>query len=215
MNSRLKTGRGIYLITPDQRDTGLLCAQIEMLLQQPIALLQYRNKAATKALQRVQASALLALCQNAKVPLIINDDWQLAANIGADGVHLGAEDAAPDWVREQSGAEMLIGVSCYNSFERAQTMARMDVDYLAFGAIYSSQTKPNAQAAELNLLQKAKSLHKPIVAIGGISADNSAAVLEAGADFIAVISGVFAAANPEQALKSYFNTLQRHSHESR
>ena len=101
MNSRLKTDKGIYLITPDQLDTGLLCAQVARLLQQPIALLQYRTKTANSILQREQASALLKLCQNAKVPLIINDDWQLAKNIGADGVHLGADDANPDWVREQ------------------------------------------------------------------------------------------------------------------
>ena len=209
MNSRLKTDRGIYLITPGQPDTGLLCAQIEQLLQQPIALLQYRNKTANSILQHEQAGALLKLCQNAKVPLIINDDWQLAKNIGAEGVHLGAEDANPNWVREQLGADMLIGVSCYNSFERAQSMAKLDIDYLAFGAMFPSATKPNARLAGLNLLTEAKSLNKPIVAIGGISADNSASVLDAGADYIAVISSVFAAENPEQALQSYLNIFPK------
>ncbi len=209
MNSRLKTHKGIYLITPDQPDTGLLCAQVAQLLQQPIALLQYRNKTANSILQHEQASTLLKLCQNAKVPLIINDDWQLAKNIGADGVHLGAEDANPIWVREQIGSEMLIGVSCYNSFERAQTMAKMDVDYLAFGAMFTSITKPNAKHAELNLLSQAKSLNKPIVAIGGITPDNSASVLDAGADYIAVISSVFAAENPEHALQSYLKLFPK------
>lgn len=209
MNSRLKTDKGIYLITPDQPDTGLLCAQVARLLQQPIALLQYRTKTANSILQREQASALLKLCQNAKVPLIINDDWQLAKNIGADGVHLGADDANPDWVREQLGADMLIGVSCYNSFERAQAMAKLDIDYLAFGAMFASNTKPNAKHAELGLLTQAKALHKPIVAIGGITPDNSSTVLAAGADYIAVISSVFAAENPEHALNSYLNTFPR------
>ena len=208
MNSRLKTHKGIYLITPDQPDTGLLCAQVEQLLQQPIALLQYRNKAANSTLQREQASVLLERCQHAKVPLIINDDWQLAKNIGADGVHLGAEDANPSWVREQLGAEMLIGVSCYNNFARAQSMAKLDIDYLAFGAMFASNTKPNAKHAALGLLTQAKALNKPIVAIGGITPDNSASVLSAGADMIAVISGIFAQQDPQQALKSYLNILQ-------
>jgi thiamine-phosphate pyrophosphorylase len=209
MNSRLKTDKGIYLITPDQTDTGLLCAQVDLLLQQPIAVLQYRNKVANSILQREQAGALLKLCLNAKIPLIINDDWQLALKIGADGVHLGAEDADPNWVREQLGAEMLIGVSCYNNFERAQAMAKLDIDYLAFGAMFASNTKPNAKHATLSLLTQAKSLNKPIVAIGGITPDNSAEVIAAGADYIAVISGIFTAKNPEHALNSYLNTFPR------
>ncbi len=187
----------------------MLCAQLIPLLKWPIAMLQYRNKTATKALQRQQAERLRELTTTANVPLIINDDWQLALDIAADGVHLGAEDADPHWVRKQLGVEMIIGVSCYNNFERAQTMAKLDVDYLAFGAIFSSQTKPNAQHAELNLLQKARALHKPIVAIGGISPDNSAEVIATGADFIAVISGIFGAPNPEHALISYLNTFPR------
>jgi thiamine-phosphate pyrophosphorylase len=209
MNSRLKTDKGIYLITPDQPDTGLLCAQVDRLLQQPIALLQYRNKAANSILQREQAAALLKLCQNANVPLIINDDWQLAKNIGANGVHLGAEDANPDWVREQLGANMLIGVSCYNSFERAQTMAKLDIDYLAFGAMFTSSTKPTAKRAELSLLTQAKTLNKAIVAIGGISPDNSASALDAGADYIAVISSVFSSKNPEHIIQLFLNSFKK------
>ena len=209
MNSRLKTNSGIYLITPDHTDSGLLCAQVEALLHQPIAFLQYRNKAANKAQQHEQASGLLTLCQKFKVPFIINDNWQLAKEIGADGVHLGVDDAEPSWVREQIGDEMLIGVSCYNSFQRAQTMAQLDIDYIAFGAMFSSSTKPNAQRAELNLLTQAKSLNKAIVAIGGISPDNSASVLEAGADYLAVISSVFSTSNPEHALMLYLNSFKK------
>ncbi len=209
MNSRLKTDKGIYLITPDQPDTGLLCTQVDLLLQYPIALLQYRNKAVNSILQREQAGALLKLCQDAKVPLIINDDWQLALEIGADGVHLGMDDAEPRLVRAQLGDKMIIGVSCYNSFERAQTMAVIDIDYLAFGAMFASNTKPNAKHATLSLLTQAKSLNKPIVAIGGITPDNSAEVIAAGADYLAVISGIFTAKNPEHALNSYLNTFPR------
>jgi thiamine-phosphate pyrophosphorylase len=215
MNSRLKKSSGIYLITPDYEDTQALCAQLNCLLQYPIALLQYRNKTANTALKHQQAQALVALCRTTGVPLIINDDWQLALDCGADGVHLGADDADPAFVRQQVGDDMIIGISCYNNFQRAEYLSHADIDYLAFGAIYPSNTKPNAASAELSLLKKAKSLHKPIVAIGGINPDNSAAVLESGADFIAVISSVFAADNPELALKSYLNIFQRQHDEPR
>lgn len=209
MNPRLKNSCGLYLITPDCPSTEALWEQLSPLLPS-IALLQYRNKTASKALQREQAGRLRDLSAKAGVPLIINDDWRLALEVGADGVHLGAEDADPAEVRAQAGAEMIIGVSCYNDFERAQRLSQEYIDYLAFGAIYRSQTKPNAPNAALSLLQKAKTLQKPIVAIGGITPDNSAAVLAAGADYIAVISGVFAADNPTHALHSYLNIFQRH-----
>jgi thiamine-phosphate pyrophosphorylase len=209
MNSRLKKSSGLYLITPDCTDTAALCAQLAALLQHPIALLQYRNKSATKALQRQQAEQVRALSSQAGIPLIINDDWQLALAIGADGVHLGADDADPRWVRAHVGDKMIVGVSCYNDFQRAERLSREDIDYLAFGAMFASNTKPNTKRATLNLLTQAKSLNKPIVAIGGISPDNSAEVIAAGADYIAVISGIFAAPNPKQALKSYLNTFQR------
>ncbi len=215
MNSRLKKSNGVYLISPECADTKALCAQIKPLLDYPVAFLQYRNKHATTDVKRQQIDALLTMRQSSGVPLIINDDWQLALECGADGVHLGSGDAEPGWVRDQLGTEMLIGVSCYNSFERAQAMAKLDVDYLAFGAMFTSATKPDARRAALNLLTQAKLLNKPIVAIGGIRPDNSAAVLDAGADFIAVISGIFASEQPVQALQSYLHTFQRHAHATR
>jgi thiamine-phosphate pyrophosphorylase len=207
MNKRLKNARGLYLITPDCSDTTRLCVQVRALLQQPIALLQYRHKTANKTLRRQQAKALQALTVHVGIPLIINDDWQLAMDIGADGVHLGAEDADPAWVRTQVGTTMLIGVSCYNDLQRAKMLSQCDVDYLAFGALFPSPSKPNARQAPLAVLHEARKFQKPIVAIGGISLENSADVIAAGADFIAVISGVFSATNPSQALTGYLNTF--------
>lgn len=209
MNARLKNTGGIYLITPDVADTARLCTQVESLLRQPVALLQYRNKTASGELRRQQAKALRVLARQAGVPLIINDDWQLALDIGADGVHLGAEDAEPGRVRAGLGDTMIIGVSCYNDLQRARQLSLEAVDYLAFGAVFPSQTKPNAGHAGLDVLRAAKTFGKPIVAIGGISPDNSAEVLAAGADYLAVISGIFSAASPERALTSYLNTFQR------
>lgn len=209
MNTRLKNTGGIYLITPDMADTERLCAQVESLLRHPVALLQYRNKAADQPLRRGQAKALQTLARQADVPFIINDDWRLALDIGADGVHLGADDALPGLVRSQAGGRMIIGVSCYNDLPRARQVSLEDVDYLAFGAVFPSQTKPGAPQAGLEILRTAKTFGKPIVAIGGITPDNSAEVIAAGADFIAVISGVFSAQYPDQALSSYLNTFPR------
>lgn len=210
MNARLKNAGGIYLITPDTDDTGRLCAQLSALLAQQPALLQYRNKTADEPLRREQATALQALARQAGVPFIINDDWRLAVDIGADGVHLGAEDALPGLVRSQADDRMIIGVSCYNDLPRARRMSGEDVDYLAFGAVFASQTKPGAPQAGLDILLAAKAFGKPIVAIGGINADNGAQALAAGADYLAVITGVFSAADPQQALTSYMNTFKRH-----
>ena len=209
MPSRLKTRSGIYLITPDRSDTEALCRQVAALLAQPAALLQYRHKGADAALRHEQASALLPICRRAGVPLIVNDDWRLALDIGADGVHLGGDDAAPDSVRAAAGNALIIGVSCYGALDRAPRMAALDIDYLAFGAVFPSATKPLAPRAPLTLFAQAKPFGKPLVAIGGISPDNSGQLRAAGADFIAVISGVFDAPDPAAALTAYHHAFQK------
>jgi thiamine-phosphate pyrophosphorylase len=209
MPSRLQNRCGVYLITPDMADTGHLEAVCGLLLQQPVALLQYRNKSATSAIKRHQGEALLAICRNAGVPLLINDDWRLAAELGADGVHLGRDDTDPGTVREALGMEALIGVSCYNELGRAQAAAALDIDYLAFGAVFPSPTKPLAPQASLHLFAEARALGKPTVAIGGIRPDNSAQLRAAGADFIAVISGVFDAPDPVAALIAYNHSFSK------
>ena len=209
MPSRLENRRGVYLITPDMADTGQLETLCGKLLKQPVALLQYRNKMASSALKREQCEVLMSLCRNAGVPLLINDDWRLAAELGADGVHLGRDDAHPGTVREALGYQALIGVSCYNDLDRARQAAALDVDYLAFGAVFPSPTKPLAPHASLPLFAEARSLGKPTVAIGGIRPDNSAQLRDAGADFIAVISGVFDAPDPVAALLAYHHSFSQ------
>lgn len=203
MTSRLTKTTGIYLITPETDDTDYLCGIIEQLLKQPVAFLQYRHKGPDTELKHRQAEALLAIAHAADVPLIINDDWSLAISIGADGVHLGQSDDDPAMVRKNLGENKLIGVSCYNDFNRAERMAVFDVDYLAFGAVFASPTKPMAGKAALSLFHQAKRLGKPTVAIGGITPDNCSQLHVAGADFIAVISGVFDAPDPASALAAY------------
>ena len=209
MPSRLKNRRGVYLITPDLDDTRRLLALCEELLMQPVALFQYRNKGAPAVLKRQQAGALLECCRKVGVPLLINDDWRLAAAIGADGVHLGKHDDDPIAVRDALGNQVLIGVSCYDDMARARAAAVLDVDYLAFGAVFPSPTKPLAPRAPLHLFADARSLAKPTVAIGGITPDNSAQLRDAGADFIAVISGVFDAPDPSAALAAYHHSFSQ------
>lgn len=203
MTSRLRQRTGIYLITPDTDDNDGLCRLLDTLLAQDVALLQYRNKQAAPALRQAQAKALLAVCRRHGVPMLVNDDWRLARDIGADGVHLGATDDAPDRVRGELGDGFLIGVSCYSDPERAAMLAKQDVDYLAFGAMFASPTKPDAPRAPLSILEDAKGLGKSVVAIGGIRPDNCQQLRQAGADFIALVSGVFSAPDPAQALNDY------------
>lgn len=209
MPSRLSAPAGVYLITPDRTDTAALCRQVSALLTQPVSLLQYRQKHGDADLRREQATALRAISRDAGVPLIINDDWRLALDIGADGVHLGGDDAAPDSVRAAAGNALIIGVSCYGDLDRAARMAALDIDYLAFGAVFPSATKPLTPRAPLTLFAQAKPFGKPLVAIGGISPDNSGQLRAAGADFIAVISGVFDAPDPAAALTAYHHAFQK------
>jgi len=209
MPSRLENRRGVYLITPDLDDTRRLLALCEDLLTQPVALFQYRNKSASASLKHRQASALLESCRKAGVPLLINDDWRLAADLGADGVHLGRLDDEPAAVRDALGSQALIGVSCYNELARARDAAALDVDYLAFGAVFPSPTKPMAAPAPLHLFTEARTLGKATVAIGGITPDNSAQLRDAGADFIAVISGVFDTPDPSAALAAYNHSFSK------
>ena len=194
--------RGLYLITPDEPDTGRLLARVDAVLEHA-ALLQYRNKSASAGLRREQAEALLALCAARGVRLIVNDDLALAQAIGADGVHLGEDDGGAGMARATLGANALIGVSCYDDLDRARAAAATGASYIAFGAMFPSGTKPNARRASFDLLRDSAGFGLPRVAIGGITPDNARSVVAAGADLIAVISGVFDAPDPSAAARAY------------
>lgn len=193
---------GLYLITPDDNDTARLIDRVAAVLD-AATLLQYRNKTAAPTLLRTQAEALRALCASSGVGFIVNDDLALAADIGADGVHLGEDDGDPRAARERLGPDALIGVSCYDDLERARTAIALGAGYLAFGAFFSSPTKPLARRASLDLLRDSAGFGRPRVAIGGITPDNAPSLVTAGADLIAVISGVFDAPDPAAAARAY------------
>lgn len=201
--SRRWPARGLYAITPDERDTARLLARVRAVVDAGACWLQYRNKTADDRLRREQASALLPLCRAAGVPLIVNDDWRLAAAIGADGAHLGEDDGELGGARAALGSDALLGASCYDSLERARDAVTRGANYVAFGAFFPSPTKPHARRACPTLLQASAALGVPRVAIGGITPDNGRALVAAGADLLAVISGVFDAPDPAAAVRAY------------
>jgi len=194
--------RGLYLITPDEPDTQRLLARTEPLLP-GVAWLQYRNKAVDADTRQAQAAALAQLCRRHGVPLIINDDPQLALAVEADGVHLGEDDGDIAAARALLGAQAIVGASCYDQIALAQRAVAAGASYVAFGAFFPSVSKRNTRQAQPMLLGQAAPLGVPRVAIGGITADNGKALVAAGADLLAVISGVYAAPDPLAALQTY------------
>ena len=183
---------GLYAITPDIADTDLLLAKIEAALQGGVSVLQYRNKHANYRLQTQQASAIFPLCKQYRVPFIINDSIELCLTLDADGVHIGADDGNIAEVKASLGANKILGASCYNRFDLALSAQQAGATYVAFGACFASSTKPHAPVASLDLFKQAKAqLHIPAVAIGGITLENAALVIQAGADSIAVINAIF------------------------
>jgi thiamine-phosphate pyrophosphorylase len=203
---------GLYLITPDGWSVGRLQALLKPILRSGIAMLQYRDKTATAGERLAKALTLVSLCRSYRTPLIINDDVPLARLVQAAGVHLGRDDYDVRLAREQLGADAIIGCSCYNDLARAARMQAMGADYLAFGSMFPSATKPAAVRCDLQLLQQARAFGLPVVAIGGINQDNAAQVMQAGADLLAVISDVFDAANPLQQVQDYRHLLHEFSH---
>ena len=196
--------RGLYLITPDDPDPSQLFARTRPLLAFA-SCLQLRNKAMDADALRVAGIALRSACKDAGVPLLINDDAALAAELGADGVHLGEHDGDIASARRLLGDDAIIGASCYDDIERARRLAAEGASYLAFGAFFPSPTKPNARRASLQLLRDSTHLGLPRVAIGGITPDNAPSLVDAGADLVAVISGVFDAPDPVAAARAYLS----------
>lgn len=189
--------RGLYLVTPDWDDTPRLVAATRAAVKAGAVCVQYRHKGGTSSQRMEQALSLSVLLKQLGVPLIVNDDSALAAAVSADGVHIGRDDGDVAALRKKYGESFVIGVSCYNDFARAQQAAAEGASYIAFGAMFASSTKPQAAAAPIELVVRAKAeLHVPVACIGGISTDNARPLIEAGADWLAVITDVYAAADP-------------------
>jgi thiamine-phosphate pyrophosphorylase len=184
--------RGLYAVTPDDGLLPRLSALVESALRGGVRFVQYRNKSAPPPLRRAQAADLLRLCRAYDARLIINDDLALALNIGADGVHLGRDDGDLLHARAALGTSRILGVSCYGDLARAEAARDLGADYLAFGSMFASRTKPHAVIAPLELLDQAKQrFGLPVAAIGGITLDRAPQLIESGADLLAVISDLF------------------------
>ncbi len=196
---------GLYGITPEWDDTDRLLAAVQAAARGGMRMLQLRRKLATPAQRRAQAVALRALTRELGLTFIINDDWRLALDVGACGVHLGRDDGDIAAARAASST-LRIGASCYNELDRVRAALAAGADHIAFGAVFDSPTKPAAARAPLTLFAQARALpgadQVPRVAIGGITPANARQVTAAGADSLAVISALFDSADIEATARS-------------
>ena len=188
----IKAIHGLYAVTPDMDDTAALAAKVAQAITGGARFIQYRNKAASAKLRKQQAQMLAKLCIERAAALIVNDHVELAREVAAAGVHIGAEDGTLAEARAVLGPGKLIGVSCYDKLELARAAQSGGATYVAFGSFFPSQVKPGAVRATLPLLEEARrALTVPIVAIGGITPENAPQLVAAGADAVAVITAVF------------------------
>lgn len=192
---------GLYVLT-DERLGPRLESAVAAVLAGGARMLQYRDKSTDTAKREREAGTLRALTRAHQALFIINDDPALAAAVEADGVHLGRDDPDITVTRRLLGDRAIIGVSCYDSLPLARDAAAAGADYVAFGSVYPSSTKPDAVRAPLQLFAQAKrELDVPLCAIGGITPENAAPVIAAGADLLAVVSAVLLTDNVQDAAR--------------
>jgi thiamine-phosphate pyrophosphorylase len=197
---------GIYLIS-DYKNLAIddLLDKTEKILDVGISLFQFRDKNSKYEIKKSAALKLQTLCKKYNTLFIVNDDVVLAKEISADGVHLGRDDMDIDLARKILGNK-IIGVSCYNNLEDAITAEIMGADYITLGSFFNSPTKPEARKIAIDLLPIAKSkLNIPVVAIGGITPENGKQLVDNKADFLAIISGIYASTDIINSVKAYKN----------
>lgn len=206
MTQALRFPRGLYGITPEWDDTQRLLTAIRAAHAGGMQVLQWRRKLIAKntALHQSQRQAVHELCIELNLPLIINDDWQVALDLHTAGAHLGRDDGVLAEARQGLYPDQWLGCTCYNQLELAEKALLLGVNYVAFGTAFSSSIKPDAPRATLDTYRKGRQLceqfgsshHRAaVVAIGGITTENTASLIEAGVDSIAVISSLFEASD--------------------
>lgn len=199
---------GLYAITPQDADTQRLIRRVGRVLEGGCRLVQYRGKEADMATRMAQAGALAQLCAREGAALIVNDDARLAAQVGAAGVHLGRDDGTVAEARALL-PDGVVGVSCYDSLERALQLRAAGADYVAFGSFFPSAVKPGAVRPPLSLLSQARArLDCAVVAIGGITREHAPGLLAAGAHALAVITDLFEADDPAARAAEYAEFFQ-------
>jgi thiamine-phosphate pyrophosphorylase len=200
----MKPLRGLYGVTPDEPDTARMVILVRAAMEGGMRILQLRNKPASAALREVQARALREITRAYGCTLIINDDAKLAAQVDADGAHLGAEDGSIREARALLGPHKLLGATCYGKLENARTALADGADHVAFGGFFRSTVKPGNPQRPLSLLTDAKREFKvPVVAIGGITQATTPQLIAAGADSVAVITALFGAPDVAQAAREF------------
>lgn len=198
--------RGLCAVTLDDMLLPRLSALVKAALDGGTPYVQYRNKEAPPPLRRAQAAEMLRICRGAGAKLIINDDVWLAVEIGADGAHVGRGDApggSLQAAREALGPKRILGVSCYDDLAIAEDAAKAGADYIAFGSMFPSRTKPDTVRAPLGILGEARRFGLPIAAIGGITLENAPELIRAGADMLAVVSDLFDAMDIKARAEAY------------
>ncbi len=200
--------QGLYAITDEHLiPEAVFASRVEAALAGGARIIQYRDKSTNRQKRLQQAQQLRRLCSDYHALCMINDDIELARAVDADGVHLGRDDHSPERARERLGEKAIIGISCYDRLALALAAEKSGADYVAFGAMFSSTTKPEACLAGTAIIRQARQrLQLPVCAIGGITAENIRAPLREGADMVAVIGGVFAGDN----VKDKALALSRH-----
>lgn len=196
------TLRGLYAITPDGMAREALIERAERALVGGARLIQYRSKDADPKRRAEAAHALAALCHRHGAAFIVNDDVALALAVDADGAHLGREDGDLVAARAQLHGKLL-GASCYDRIDLARAAVAAGADYVAFGSVFASPTKPDAVRAPLSLFAQARPLGVPLCAIGGITAQNAPELIRAGADMLAVVSDLFDSHDVTARARSY------------
>ena len=205
METYRKKLNGLYAITDDSvTDTQKTIISVKQALRGGARVIQYRDKSSNQKQRLETCLALRELTKQFDAIFIVNDDITLTLAAKADGVHLGQDDSPLSEARILLGENAIIGISCYNRFDLAEQAANEGANYIAFGRFFPSRTKPEAETAEITLIHKTKQrLDIPVVAIGGITAENGEALIAAGADMLAVMDGIFGQTNIEAATKSY------------
>ena len=203
--------KGLYLVTPDWDDTDRLIDITEQALNAGAAMVQYRHKTAGEAIRSEQASALLGLCRRHAVPFIINDHLSLCEQFDADGIHVGGTDRPVAEMRARLGVGKIIGASCYGDLQLARDAASAGASYVAFGGFYPSRVKKYEVTTPADIVSRAKrELSLPVCVIGGMTSQNSRALVKEGADMVAAISSVYQSDSPAASTEAFVQLFVAH-----
>ena len=196
--------RGLYLVTPDWDDTERLLRVTDLALTAGASMVQYRHKSAGPALRAEQGAALLALCRSHGRPLVINDHIDLCRDLDADGVHVGGFDVPVAQARALLGPDKIVGASCYGELKLAETAQQAGASYVAFGGFHPSPVKKYTFVTPPELIEVWRDrVSLPMVVIGGMTPSNAAPLVRRGAAMVAAITSVYAAEDPEAAVRQF------------